>query len=70
MRLVTSDVVIVKSLAALMHQTLVRSHPHCSAYVGNDFMRSVVAKMVTVPKKRTNDRDQERMEICSFLVKA
>jgi hypothetical protein len=33
-------------------------------------MRNALTTMAMVPKKRTNDMDQERMGICSLLVKA
>jgi hypothetical protein len=68
-RWATRVAVIVKSFATLTHQTVVKSHPHCSTYPETEVICSSVTKTVVIPSRRRNDMHQEIMGIYNLLVK-
>jgi hypothetical protein len=60
----------MRSFAALTHQTVVKSHPHCSTYAKTEVICSAVTKNAMIANRRRNNMHQEIMGIYSFLVKA
>jgi hypothetical protein len=66
-RRTTNVVVIVKSFATLMLQTLVITHAHWVSKFASEVMRIAVTKATVEPARRSNDRAQMRIEIYSFL---